>query len=92
MLKAFLIVVGSGVLQSPLKAGDMRLVADANGFVELLFKLFKFVVLMLELLIVVVLRSVSDQLKAELDVGVKFLEALSCLVFGGSTVLHSDGV
>jgi hypothetical protein len=47
MLQAFLIVVGSGVLKSPSKAGNMRLVADANGFVKLLFKLFKFVVLML---------------------------------------------
>jgi hypothetical protein len=47
MLKAFLIVFGSGVLKSASKAGDMRLVADANGFVKLLFKLFKFCVLML---------------------------------------------
>jgi hypothetical protein len=44
------------------------------------------------LLIVVVLRGVSNQLKAELDVGVKFLEALSCLVFGGSIVLYSDSI
>jgi hypothetical protein len=92
MLKAFLIFVGSGVLKSPSKAGDMRLVADADGFVKLLFKLSKFVVLMLELLIVLVPRGISDQLKAELNVGVKFLEALSCLVFGGSIVLYSDGV
>jgi hypothetical protein len=78
MLKAFLVVVGSGVLESPSKAVDMGLVADANGFVKLFFKLFKFVVLTLKLLIEVVLRGVSNQLKAELDFSMKFLKTLSC--------------
>jgi hypothetical protein len=80
------------LLKSLSKADNIRLVANANGFVELLLKVFRFAVLMLELLIVVVGRGVSNQLKAALRFGVKFLEWLSCLVFGCSVVLYSDGI
>jgi hypothetical protein len=92
MLKLLLVVVSSCVLKSPLEGVDVWFVADANGLVELPLKVLKFVVLALELSIVVVRRDVSNELKADLGVGMKLLKTSPCLVFRSSIGLYFDSV
>jgi hypothetical protein len=62
--------------------------------VELFVKGFKLGVVEDDALVMVVFiaSGVGNGLKVDLAFGVKLLESFSCLVFGGSVVLYSDGI